>query len=176
MSSLDQPTSSLEAAAQDPASLTELLTETRIILPGTEVFLAFLMTLAFTARFETLDAEQRLVYLSTFFATLLGLACFVAPAAYHRIARPIRDKRRFKVFANALLVTGLAPLSIAFVLVTYLVTSVVFPPARTVAAGVMAALIVTLWWAVPLARLHDRFPIKGRTTKGRAERPGQGLE
>lgn len=140
---------------EDPANLTELLTETRIILPGTEVFLAFLMTLPFSSRFGAMDGEQRLVYLSTFFATLLAVACFVAPAAYHRIARPIRHKARFKVFANTFIVGGLAFASIAFVLVTHLVTSVVSPSASTVATAVMAVVILTLWWVVPLVRAHD---------------------
>jgi hypothetical protein len=140
--------------------LVELLSETRIILPGTEVFLAFLMTLPFTMRFGTLDDRQRLVYLATFFATLLALACFVAPAAYHRIARPIRNKERFKVFATTLLVIGLAPASVAFVLVAFLVSSVVFPAAAVPAASVMAGLIVVLWWAFPILRIHDRFAVR----------------
>jgi hypothetical protein len=139
-------------------SLAELLTETRIILPGTEVFLAFLATIPFTSRFESLDARQRIVYLATFFATLLALAFFVAPAAYHRIARPIRNKERFKVFATRLLVIGLIPASVSFVLVAYLIASVVFPAVAVAAGAVMAGLIVTLWWAVPVLRVHDRFP------------------
>ena len=147
--------------AENPASLDELLTETRILLPGTEVFLAFLMTLPFTARFAGLSPEQRLVYLATFFSALVAFAFFVAPAAYHRIARPIRDKLRFKVFANLFLILGLAPLSIALVLVTYLVTSVVLPGTETASAAVMAVIIVTLWWAVPLVRVHDFYPKQG---------------
>ena len=143
---------------RDDDNLVELLSETRIILPGTEVFLAFLMTIPFTARFEALGERQRLVYLATFFMTLLALACFVAPSAYHRIARPIEDKVRFKVFATKLLIIGLVPASIAFVLVTYLVASVVFPAVAVVATAIMAALILALWWVVPILRLHDRFP------------------
>lgn len=149
--------------------LVELLSETRIILPGTEVFLAFLMTLPFTQRFGSLDDQQRLVYLATFFATLLALACFVAPAAYHRIARPIRNKARFKAFATTLLVIGLAPASVAFVLVTYLVSSVVFPGAAVAAASVMAGLIVGLWWLVPILRIHDRFPERDKRAGHAAE-------
>lgn len=142
----------------DPANLSELLTETRIILPGTEVFLAFLMTLPFTSRFSTLEPVQRLVYIGTFFATLLAVACFIAPAAYHRIARPIHHKARFKVFANLFVIAGLAFTSAAFVLVTYLVASVVVPSAAVAASAVMAVVILTLWWVVPLARAHDYFP------------------
>jgi hypothetical protein len=152
---------------EDSSNLSELLNETRILLPGTEIFLAFLMTLPFTNRFESLSDGQRLVYLATFFMTLAAFACLVAPAAYHRIARPIRDKARFKIFATKLLVIGLAPASVAFVLVTYLVSSVVTPQAAVPAAGVMAGLILVLWWAIPIVRIHDKFP-KPKNVAGHA--------
>jgi hypothetical protein len=153
----------------DPGSLAELLNETRIILPGTEVFLGFLMTIPFTLGFAFLDDEQRLVYLATFFAMLLSVAFFVAPAAYHRIARPIVHKERFKVFATTLIVIGLAPASIAFVLVTYLVSSLVFPRVAVGAAAIMAGLILALWWAVPILRVHDRFRLPNKAAGQPAE-------
>lgn len=153
----------------DPSNLSELLNETRILLPGTEIFLAFLMTLPFTARFESLDDSQRLVYLTTFFATLAAFACFVAPAAYHRIARPIKDKLRFKVFATTLLIIGLAPASVAFVCVTYLVASVVAPQVAVPSAAVMAGLILVLWWAIPMVRIHDKFPKREKAAGHAAE-------
>lgn len=158
--------------AEHDADLTELLTETRILLPGTEVFLAFLVTLPFNARFEELSHGQRIVYLCTFFSILLALACFVVPATYHRIARPIHHKGRFKVLATAFLVAGLVPLSAAVVLVTYLVTSLVMAPIATGASLAMAALLVTVWWFVPLARVHDRLAAKDADELDRQETGG----
>jgi len=152
----------------DPNSLAELENETRILLPGMQIFAAFLMTLPFTARFEALNDAQRLIYMATFFATFTAVACFMSPAAYHRIARPIRQKERFKVFATTMIVIGLAPASVAFVLVTYLVCSVVAPNAAVAGAAVMAVLVSTLWWAVPLLRLHDRFPREEKGPAGHA--------
>jgi len=140
--------------ANDP-SLVDLLNETKILLPGTEVFLAFLMTMPFTERFRVLDGLQRGIYLATFFTTIVALICFMLPAAYHRIARPIRHKVRFKAFASRFLVAGLVPLSAAIVLVTWLVTSMV---ERTLAIGGaigMAIAILVVWWAIPLLRAHD---------------------
>ena len=61
----------------DDSSLVDLLNETRILLPGTEVFLAFLMTMPFTERFRVLDSTQRTIYLATFFATLLAVISIV---------------------------------------------------------------------------------------------------
>lgn len=150
---------------EERRSLGELMTETRILLPGTQVFLAFLTTLPFMQRFDALTRSERGVYLCTFFSTLLALACFVVPAAYHRIARPIHHKERFKVFANRFVVAGLAPVSVSLVLVTNLVTSVVVGPRFGVAAAaVMAFVVVALWWLLPLARMHDRYPYRDTPT------------
>ncbi len=142
--------------SSEKQNLTELLTETRILLPGTQVLLAFLMTLPFTLQFQSLSTEQRVVYLCTFFATIAALACYVVPAAYHRIARPIRHKSKFKIFANAFLVAGLVPTSVAVVLITYLISSVVMPDAAIPAALLVAALLAVVWWALPLSRAHER--------------------
>lgn len=153
----EQERTSPKAPADDSASLSELLSETRILLPGTEVFLGFLATLPFSRRFPELAPLERTVFLCTFFATLVSLACFVAPTAYHRIARPIHHKERFKLFANRFLVIGLVPVSISIVLASFLVTSVAVGRTYGIVGGaVMAVLIAVLWWVIPMLRAHDR--------------------
>ncbi|MBS2014076.1 MAG: hypothetical protein JST00_14395 [Deltaproteobacteria bacterium] len=150
---------------EEKSDLGELLSETRILLPGTEIFLAFLTTLPFTNRFDQLSKTEHGVYVCTFFATLVSFVLMVAPAAYHRVARPIHDKERFKNFANVLLVVGLVPISVSVVLTTFLVTSMVLGDRHAIWGAVaMGVVVAVLWWAVPLGRAHDRFP----KTKGRA--------
>jgi hypothetical protein len=141
----------------DANNLTDLLNETRILLPGTEVFLGFLMTMPFTERFGKLTELQRVIYLCTFFATILALVCFMLPAAYHRLTRPLHHKARFKKFANVFLVAGLVPLSIAISSVTWLITSVVVDRFAWVGASITAVTIGIIWWVIPLLRAHDRF-------------------
>lgn len=145
------------ASEHDQVQLTELLNETRILLPGTEVFLGFLTTLPFTSHFAQLDGPRRWVYVATFFSTVLALVLFVVPASYHRLARPIRHKERFKTFANRFLVAGLVPMSIAIVLATYLVSFVALNGAAPWLAGAIAVLILAVWWAAPIVRMHDSF-------------------
>lgn len=153
------------ADAEESGNLEELLIETRILLPGTEVFLAFLSTLPFSNRFAQLDHVDRVVYIATFFATMLAFVCFVAPAAYHRLARPIHHKATFKRFANAFLVIGLVPVSFSIVLASFLVTSLAIGRAHAYVFGaVMAAVVLVLWWVLPLTRAHDRFA----RTRGRS--------
>ena len=69
----------------------------------------------------------------------------MVPAAYHRIARPIRHKVRFKAFANYFIVAGLVPMSISMVLVTYIVTYAVYWPLAVWATIGMSALIGTVF-------------------------------
>ncbi|NUO50873.1 MAG: hypothetical protein HOV80_18630 [Polyangiaceae bacterium] len=156
-----KPKSERVPESERDVSLKELLEETRIILPGTEVLLGFLVTLPFTQHFSELTQVQRTVYLCTFFSTLSALLMFMLPAAYHRIARPIHQRLRFKRFANYFLVGGLAPLSVGIVLVTWLVTSVVMPSFAMWGAGGVAILVLVAWWIVPLARVHDQAPREG---------------
>jgi hypothetical protein len=145
-------------SAPQPA-LTELLNEIRILLPGTEVFLGFLATLPFTDRFSELDGPRRIAYIATFLSTILSLVLFVVPAAYHRLARPIRNKERFKLLANRFLIAGLVPMSLSMVLATYLVTHVVAPVAAVYLAAFIGLLILVVWWVIPLVRAHNRMDV-----------------
>lgn len=160
-----------ERKREHEAKLTELLNETRILLPGTEVFLGFLTTLPFTQHFGQLDGPRRWVYVATFFSTVLALVLFVVPASYHRLARPIRHKDRFKAFANRFLVAGLVPMSVAIVLATYLVSYVALNGAAVYLAGAIAVLILLVWWAAPLVRMHDHLGASRRSAQpGRRSR------
>lgn len=144
------------AVDKEDGDLAELLEETRILLPGSEVMVAFLISLPFTERFELLTNTQRMVYLATFFTSLIALICFVMPAAYHRLARPIRQRGAFKVLANRLLVAGLIPLSLALVLASYLVTSMALSHVISLIVGLVAmGVIGLLWWVLPLVRAHN---------------------
>lgn len=139
----------------EATDLKELLEETRILLPGSEILVAFLTSLPFTDRFGALTSLQKTVYLMTFLSALAAFVCFVMPAAYHRLARPILDRRRFKVFANRFLIAGLVPLSLALSLVAFLATSLAFSlTVATIVAASSAGLIALLWWVIPMTRMH----------------------
>jgi hypothetical protein len=143
------------AKRSEATDLKELLEETRILLPGSEILVAFLTSLPFTDRFGALTQLQKTVYLTTFLSALAAFVCFVMPAAYHRLARPILDRRRFKVFANRFLVVGLVPLSLALTLVAFLATSLAFTTfTATIVSCASGLLIALLWWVVPMTRMH----------------------
>ena len=132
--------------------LSDMLEELRILLPGAQVLTAFLIVLPFNNRFDQIRDEEKVVYIITFLCSLLSLVFFTAPAAHHRLQRPLRDRVAFKNSATRLMIAGLVPLSVALVLATQLVLSTVVSE-RWVSwsvTGVLAVVVVLLWWVFPL--------------------------
>src|SRR6202035_705251 len=66
--------------------LTELLGELRIALPGVQMLFAFLVTVPFYARFETLQGPFRAVFFGTFICTTVAAVLLIAPSSNHRIS------------------------------------------------------------------------------------------
>jgi hypothetical protein len=132
--------------------LTELLQELRVLLPGTQMLTAFLIILPFNAGFADIQRGEKYVYLATFLCSVTSLVLFAAPAAQHRLQRPLLDREAFKHRANQLVIAGLVLLSFALVLATQLVLDEVLRIdwLAWVAAGVVALLILVVWWIAPL--------------------------
>ncbi len=135
------------------SELDELLQEQRIPLQDSQVLTAFLVILPFQQGFTKIDQGEKSIYLITFICTLVSLILFAAPAAQHRLERPLRDRARFKREATHTLIAGLAPLSVALILVAKLIVGEVVDQRTGTAVAVGVALILgALWWALPLAR------------------------
>jgi hypothetical protein len=135
--------------------LGDLLQEIRVLIQGAQVLTAFLVILPFSAGFDDLDQVERWVYVATFALAVLALVLFSAPAAQHRLARPLLQRQRFKDQATRFLIAGLGAISIALVLATQLVVSeVVGVPWSLFWAGVVAVGVLVFWWIYPLHRRH----------------------
>lgn len=146
-----------ERAREDPRGddLGDLLQEIRVLIQGAQVLTAFLVILPFSAGFDDLDQAERWVYVATFGLSVLALVLFSAPAAQHRLARPLLQRQRFKDQATRFLIAGLAAISLALVLATQLVVSeVVGVPWSLFWAGVVALGVLVFWWIYPLHRRH----------------------
>jgi hypothetical protein len=141
---------SARSDASDP-DLNDLLQELRILLQGAQVLTAFLTIVPFSEGFGRLDQFERLVFLITFVSSLAGLIFISAPAAQHRLERPLKDRERFKQYATRMTLVGLGAISVALVLATQLVSNEVvgFTPS-IVTSIVVAVLIGVFWWLVPV--------------------------
>jgi hypothetical protein len=152
-----EPPPSHQPPEAEDGDLTDLLSELRVLLPGTQTLTAFLIILPFNSGFSEIRDEEKIVYVITFLCSVISLVLFTAPAAHHRLERPLRDREAFKTRSTRLIIAGLAPLSVALVLATQLVLSEVVATrwASWLVAGSLALLILGLWWAYPLSKRND---------------------
>ena len=140
-------------------NLSELLQELRVALPGVQVLFAFLLTVPFTQRFETLTEIQEGLYYGILLLAALSTALFIAPTAGHRILFRKQQKEYLVVAANRLALLGLAVLAVAMCGVIALISDVLYDGAVVWVATSAAALIFLSLWAVgPLLRLGDEDP------------------
>ena len=140
--------------ANDP-DLNDLLQELRILLQGAQVLTAFLTIVPFSEGFGRLDQFERMVFLVTFVSSLAGLIFISAPAAHHRLERPLKDREKFKQYATRMTLVGLGAISIALTLAAQLVSSeVVGFNLSIVVSIVVAVLIGVFWWLMPMMRKH----------------------
>jgi hypothetical protein len=133
--------------------MTELLTELRVAMPGVQVLFAFLLSVPFQQRFQTVSPFQRDVYFVTLLAAAAATALFIAPSAYHRIAFQQHEKPNIIRIGTREFICGLIALAVAMNGAVLLVTDVLFQaPTVIVTIVVVASLFAWLWFGLGLWR------------------------
>jgi Family of unknown function (DUF6328) len=126
-----------ESPAPPDEDLTDLLSEIRLLVPGTLILVAFLIALPFNSGYTA----------------MISLLIFIAPAAQHRLMSPLTDRAAFKRSVNRQVIIGLMPLSAAITLASYFVISdVVSHLVAGIVAGIVGLAIAVLWWIMPLSK------------------------
>lgn len=127
-----------------------LLQELRVVIPGVQVLLAFLLTVPFADRFADLDETGRILYGGTLLSALASVLCLLTPAVLHRLGA--RTARRARLlWSIRCTVGGLSALAVALVLGLTCVSRLVYGTAATV--GVVGSAVVVLgllWGWLPL--------------------------
>jgi cation transport ATPase len=138
---------------QRERELIELLNELRVALPGVQVLFAFLLTIPFTGRFESLTPFQRDVYFGTLCAAIASTAFLMAPTAYHRLRWRRYDKERMLQIANRTAIAGLTALALSICGAAYLIADLTFGTLGAIVTVVAtASLLAALWFMLPLTR------------------------
>jgi hypothetical protein len=128
----------------------ELLQELRVTQTGVQILFAFLLTLAFTQRFPSLDTFQRATYVTTLLLAVVAAALFTAPAALHRSLFQRGAKARIVQVSSRLATVGMGVLVLAFTGSVLLVVDVTTGRAGGLAAGTATLLVcLGLWWLLP---------------------------
>jgi MFS family permease len=127
-----------------------LLQELRVVLPGVQVLLAFLLTTPFAARFDRLDTWGRRAYGAALTSSMLSVAFLLAPTFLHRFGE--RTARRDRLlWSIRLMVVGLILLGISLLTALWGVARFVFGDATACELVVpVAVTMLVLWILLPL--------------------------
>jgi Family of unknown function (DUF6328) len=141
----------------------EILQEIRVAQTGVQILFAFLLALAFQARFASVTDFQRGTYAATLMLCAAATALLIAPAAFHRVVYRRHLKLHLVQAASRLALSGLALLMLSLVSAILLILDFVF---GTGPAVIMAA--VTLgwflaWWLVVPVWCRIRHAAAGDT-------------
>ncbi|MGK5531878.1 DUF6328 family protein [Streptomyces sp. URMC 129] len=146
---------------RDDRNFAELLQELRVTQTGVQILFAFLLTLAFTYRFPSLDDVQRTTYVVTLMLAMTATVLFTAPAALHRLLFRRGAKREIVEISSRLATAGLAALGLALAGALMLVVDVAVGRGAGIAIAVWAFLLCCGLWGV-LPHVVRRHAGRGR--------------
>jgi hypothetical protein len=133
-------------------NVAELLQELRVAFTGVQILFGFLLSLAFTQRFEELHGFDLAIYTVALLCTALATMLLLAPVSFHRIVFRRRQKAALVSVADRLLIIGLALLVPAISCAVLLIVDVVLGRWIGIVCGSLTALVGLLtWYALPLA-------------------------
>jgi amino acid transporter len=147
--------------------LMELLQGLRVVLPGVQVLLAFLLLAPFQPRFAQLPGSLQNAFFASIACATLATVLLIAPSVHHRLRWRARDKERLLRIGNQVALWGTVFLAAAIVLALYVVTNVLYvSQLALLAAGVAVAVFGWVLYGLPFVGRSQR-----RTTRRRRPKP-----
>jgi hypothetical protein len=155
-------------------NLDQLLEELRVVLPGIQVLLAFLLAVPFATRFGRADAFDRKVFLASLLLAAASSILLMAPSIHHRLLFRRGQKVFLVELGSRLAIAGLSLLALAVSTALFVVADVI--EGRATAWVVLVCSLVlygVTWYVVPLRRRSevDR-PLRARPAQVPAKRSG----
>lgn len=153
MKELANPNREESEAERTTRNWAEILQELRVAQTGGQIFLAFLLTIAFQPAFADLDDFGRTVYLVLIVAAIASLVAALAPVSAHRALFRQQAKLELVRFGNRMIKLTIALLAVALIGTVLLVFDLV--AGRTVAfvaGGTTVLLVVAAWVVWPLVK------------------------
>jgi len=131
--------------------LMELLQELRVVIPGVQVLLAFLLTAPFQQRFAELPGSMRNAFFASIVCATLATAFLIAPSAHHRLRWRAGEKERLVRVGNQMAIIGTVFLAAAIVLALYVITDVLFTTNLAVLTAIGGLVVFGgLWYVLPM--------------------------
>jgi hypothetical protein len=102
-SSQDKPTGETPLADR----IKQVLTETRIVIPGVQALLGFQFAIMLIDAFGKLPQTLQYVHLTSLVAIAISTVLLLAPAAYHRIVLQGEDSEALVKFTSRMLIAAM---------------------------------------------------------------------
>ncbi|GGO54638.1 hypothetical protein GCM10012287_44050 [Streptomyces daqingensis] len=144
----------------------EILQETRVAQTGVQILFGFLLSVAFTARFDDLGEFDRTVYVVTVILGAGATGALIAPVSIHRFLSGQRMKDEVVVVAGRLMMCGMVLLALTVGSTLLLILHVVIPGLLAeVLVGLVMLWFVCCWYVLPVW-LRNRAERKGGAPQG----------
>jgi len=127
-----------------------LLQELRVVLPGVQVLLAFLLAVPFAERFPELDDLGRNLFGVALVAAWAAVVSLLTPTVFHRVSERRARSARLR-WAIRTTVLGMALLAVSLVAALLGVLRLVYgTPVAVMLTLPVTVVLVALWIVVPL--------------------------
>jgi Family of unknown function (DUF6328) len=130
----------------------QMLTESRVMLPGAQAILGFQFAVMLSKSFDQLPASAHAVHVAALGLVAFAVILLMTPAAIHRITFGGEDSERFHTIGTRFIVAAAVPLGLGISLELFvaLVKATQSQMLGIVGACVTAALFAGLWFVQPL--------------------------
>jgi hypothetical protein len=138
-----------------------LLQELRVLLPGTQVLVAFLLTAPFNSNFAQVDETGQRLYGLALATGMLSIVALITPTALHRFGDRRSRAERLE-WSIRFVRVGVALLAVALLAALTLVARYVFGPGPSwVVAGVATVVVAGAWVVFPWLVIRDQPHVTG---------------
>ncbi|MET7645890.1 DUF6328 family protein [Streptomyces sp. NPDC005426] len=145
-----------DISAEDPRERVnrrwnEILQETRVAQTGIQILFGFLLSVAFTQRFERLGDFDHRVYVITVVLGASAIGALIAPVALHRFLSGSRMKDEVVVVAGRFMVCGMVLLALTIgCTLLLLLHTVLTDLLAEILVGTVMAWFAGAWFVLPL--------------------------
>lgn len=129
-----------------------VLTEARVVIPGTQALLGFQFVIFWTESFEKISHQEQVVHLMSLGLVGISAMLLMVPTAWHRIVEHGEDTERFDVFAGHVVLAAMVPLAAGIAGDIYVVLMKMKGDFFTALLGgsLVFALFCALWFLLPV--------------------------
>jgi Family of unknown function (DUF6328) len=134
--------------------IADLMTETRIVLPGAQALLGFQFIGYLTEGYAHLSTPGRIGHGLALAALVVSMILLMTPAPFHRLAENGRETERLRGLTVRMIIGALAALAVAFAADLFVAIDIVTRSTGVALGGALfaAAAIAAVWFVWPLSR------------------------